>query len=167
MGLCESGQEPEKKIKKAKNLQLFNAPIRSKMACIKKNMKNSVSQIDIKDIKQIKFTQMYKYKGTYNKKGEFTTLISATLEMQGNSLMKNRTKDSRELTRIEETDDMDENSGYCVEYITDGKMNKEKVIQSNDKNTIDNYIEFADNTNDITAIKNKINIYNKKKQIKK
>ena len=68
---------------------------------------------------------------------------------------------------VSQADDMDENSGYCVEYITDGKMNKEKVIKSNDKNTIDNYIEFVDNTNDIIAIKNKINIYNKKKQIKK
>jgi len=162
MGLCESNQGPERnKQKSNKGLQLFNAPIRSNMAYIKKNMMNSQSQIDIR---QPKFTQTYKYKGRYNKKGEYTTLISATLEMQGNSLMKNRSKDSREMTRIDETEDIDETSGNGVEYITDGIMNKEKVIQSNDKNTIDNYIEYVDNTND-KNIKNKIDIYNKKKQI--
>ena len=163
MGLCESNQGPEgNRNKSNKGRQLFNAPIRSNIACIKKNMMNSQSQIDFR---QAKFPKTYKYKGTYNKKGEYTTLISATLEMQGNSLMKNRSKDSREITRIDETEDIDETSGNGVEYITDGKMNKEKVIQSNDKNTIDNYIEYVDNTDD-KNIRNKIDIYNKKRQIK-
>ena len=68
------------------------------------------------------------------------------------------------INSIDET--LNESSSQVFEIIADGKMDEDKVKQSTDETTIDNYIEFIGNKNDDIK-KNKIDIYNSKKLKKK
>ncbi len=69
-------------------------------------------------------------------------------------------RNSREITSVEET--MNESSDV-IEIISNGKVDKERVKQSKDKSTIDNYIEFIDNEdNSFSNDNNKFDMYNKK-----
>ena len=66
-------------------------------------------------------------------------------------------KNSREITNVEET--LNESSSQVFEIIADGKMDKDKVKQSTDKTTIDNYIEYIDNKEEEFK-DTKVDIYN-------
>ena len=68
------------------------------------------------------------------------------------------------INSIDET--LNESSSQVFEIIADGKMDEDKVKQSTDETTIDNYIEYIGNKNDDIK-KNKIDIYNSKKLKKK
>ena len=162
MGVCETYENSKKKSKKSnKGNQPFHAPIHSSKNIFNvKNTHNSVSQIDI-PITQVKPIPLYKYNSVYGKKEDQTTLVTGSLhEMQGNSLMNLGSRNSREITSLEET--MNESSDV-IEIISNGKVDKERVKQSKDKSTIDNYIEFIDNEdNSISNDNNKFDMYNKK-----
>ena len=162
MGVCETYQNT-KKIQKRKNKSYlpFCAKIHSSKGTYKlsDNTINTVSQIDIPKYKT-KPTSLYRYKSIYDKKDDQTTLIAGSLhDIQGNSLMNIGTRNSREITSLEET--MNESS-EAFEIISDGKVDKERVKQSNDKNTIDNYIEFIDDKDNSFYKNNKFDIYKKK-----
>ena len=155
MGVCESYTEPKKKKKSNKGHQLYYASITPYKPIFKPGQINSISYVDIKPKNNI---SLYKYKSIYNDKADLPTLITGTLDKENNSL--DRTRNSKTINSIEET--MNENSGD-VEYIENGQINQEKVIQSTDKTTIDNYIEYIYNKNDENLSKNIIDIYNSKK----
>ena len=151
MGVCETYENSKKKSKKSnKGNQPFHAPIHSSKNIFNvKNTHNSVSQIDI-PITQVKPIPLYKYNSVYGKKEDQTTLVTGSLhEMQGNSLMNLGSRNSREITSLEET--MNESSDI-IEIISNGKVDKERVKQSKDKSTIDNYIEFIDNEDNFLVI---------------
>ena len=155
MGVCESYTEPKNKKKSNKGHQLYYAPITPYKPIFKPGQINSISYVDIKQKNNI---SLYKYKSIYNDKADLPTLITGTLDKENNSL--DRTRNSKTINSIEET--MNENSGD-VEYIENGQINQEKVIQSTDKTTIDNYIEYIYNKNDENLSKSIIDIYNSKK----
>ena len=155
MGICESNYSEKYIMKpKHKKKQPFHAPIRSVKKFDDNYSLSTLSQTDAISLKKAKSTKkvgLYKYKGTYGKKEEQTTLLSESLY---NSFNK---KNSRENTGVEET--LNESSSQVFEFISDGKMDKNMVKQSTDKTTIDNYIEYIDNQEE--DFKNsKINIKN-------
>ena len=157
MGICESDYSEKNIISHKKQLQPFHAPIRSQKNFNNNFSLNNLSQTDIvsfKYSKPSKQVRLYKYKGTYDKKEEQTTLLSESLY---NSFIHNQKNNSRDITNIEET--LNESSSQVFEIITDGKMDKDRVKQSTDKTTIDNYIEYIDDKE--TDLKNsKIDINN-------
>ena len=163
MGVCETYENTKKKPKKTnKGNQLYHAPIRSSKNHFNiKNNINTLSQIDIPSShEEKKPVLLYKYKSVYGKKDDQTTLVTGSLqELQGNSLMNIVPRNSREITSKEET--MNESS-EAIEIICNGKVDKEKVKQSKDETTIDNYIEFIDNKDNSFSQCNKFDIYNKK-----
>ena len=76
---------------------------------------STLSQTDIISIKKAKPPKkvgLYKYKGTYGKKEEQTTLLSESLYNSFNR------KNSRELTGVSET--LNESSSQVFEFISDG-----------------------------------------------
>ena len=155
MGICESNYSEKNIMKpKHKKKQPFHAQIQSDKKIDDNYSLSTLSQTDVISLKKAKSTKkvgLYKYKGTYGKKEEQTTLLSESLY---NSFNK---KNSRENTGVEET--LNESSSQVFEFISDGKMDKNMVKQSTDKTTIDNYIEYIDNQEE--DIKNsKINIKN-------
>ena len=155
MGICESNYSEKYIVKpKHKKKQPFHAQIRSVKKFDDNYSLSTLSQTDVISLKKAKSTKkvgLYKYKGTYGKKEEQTTLLSESLY---NSFNK---KNSRENTGVEET--LNESSSQVFEFISDGKMDKNMVKKSTDKTTIDNYIEYIDNKEE--DIKNsKINIKN-------
>jgi len=165
MGICESEANNPKKenVLTKKRLQPFHAPIRSqkKFENFPKNNGLSIlSQTDIisnKEHKQMK-PIIYKYKSTYGKNDEHTTLMTESLY---NSLSNIKSRNSKEnITSIDET--LNESSNQVFEIISDGKIDEDKVKQSTDETTIDNYIEFIENKTYYTK-KNKLDIYNTKK----
>ena len=159
MGICESNSSEKYIIKPKKQKQPFHAPIRSVEKFDNNYSLSTLSQTDIISIKKAKPPKkvgLYKYKGTYGKKEEQTTLLSESLYNSFNR------KNSRELTGVSET--LNESSSQVFEFISDGKMDKSMVKKSNDKTTIDNYIEYIDNTNEIKNTK--IDLYSNKKQDK-
>ena len=162
MGVCETYENTKKNQKRQNKSYLpFRAPIHSSKGNFELNDKtgNTISQIDIPKC-QTKPISLYRYKSTYGKKDDQTTLVAGSLhDMQGNSLMNIGSRNSREITSIEET--MNESS-EAFEIISDGKVDKERVKQSNDKNTIDNYIEFIDDEENSFYKNSKLDIYNKK-----
>ena len=88
--------------------------------------------------------------------------MTESLFEMNNSMNKTREKNSRDTTNIEET--LNESSSQVFEIISDGKLDKDKIKKINDKSTIDNYIEYIDNTNEIKNTK--IDLYSNKKQEK-
>ena len=149
-------------IKPKKQKQPFHTQIRSVEKFDNYSL-STLSQTDIISIKKAKPPKkvgLYKYKGTYGKKEEQTTLLSESLYNSFNR------KNSRELTGVSET--LNESSSQVFEFISDGKMDKSMVKKSNDKTTIDNYIEYIDNKEeDIKNSKVDINnIYQNKKKYK-
>ena len=169
MGICESEANNPKKenVLTKKRLQPFHAPIRSqkKFENLPKNNGLSIlSQTDIisyKEHKQIK-PIIYKYKSTYGKNDEHTTLMTESLYNSLSNIKAGNSKNN--INSIDET--LNESSSQVFEIIADGKMDEDKVKQSTDETTIDNYIEFIGNKNDDIK-KNKIDIYNSKKLKKK
>ena len=164
MGICESNYSEKYIMKpKHKKKQPFHAPIRSVKKFDDNYSLSTLSQTDVISLKKAKSTKkvgLYKYKGTYGKKEEQTTLLSESLYNSFNR------KNSRELTGVSET--LNESSSQVFEFISDGKMDKSMVKKSNDKTTIDNYIEYIDNKEeDIKNSKVDINnIYQNKKKYK-
>ena len=123
---------------------------------------------------------LYKYSGTYYKKGEQTSLMTVSLhELQGNSnSLNNKTKNSQiycntkdndsiyKITRINENDN--ESSSESIEIINDGRMDEKMVQKSTDKTTIENYNEYiGKNDNIVKKNNNKTDIYKRKKCVKK
>ena len=169
MGICESeANNPKKEKVLAKNrLQPFYAPIRPQKIfqnLPKNNGLSILSQTDIISHKEHKKTKpiIYKYKSTYGKNNEQTTLMTETLY---NSLSNSKLGNSKDnINSINET--LNESSSQVFEIIADGKMDEDKVKQSTDETTIDNYIEYIGNKNDDIK-KNRIDIYNSKKLKKK
>ena len=88
--------------------------------------------------------------------------MSESLYNSLGNLRKENSKDN--INNIDET--LNESSSQVFEIIFDGKMNEDKVKQSTDEITIDNYIEFIENKKDNTK-KNIVDIYNNKKLKKK
>lgn len=185
MGICESTKENRRRNKKNHNKgkQPYSAPVKD---YINKNNDttnlgntiNTISQNDLmsnNDLYKRKPTKLYKYSGTYRKKGEQLSLMTVSLhEMQGNSLnaqskySRNRnTKNNNSLynnTCIDETEN--ESSNEAIEIIYDGKMDENMIQKSTDKTTINNYNEFIGKKEKIPK-KNNIDIYNRKKSVKK
>ena len=169
MGICESGANtPDKNnVLTKKRLQPFHAPIHSEKAF--QNLTNNnglsiLSQTDIMSYRELKKEKpiVYKYKSTYGKNDEQTTLMTESLY---NSMSNIRAVNSKNnINSIDET--LNESSSQVFEIISDGKMDENKVKQSTDETTIDNYIEYIGKKNDDTK-KNKIDIYNSKKLKKK
>jgi len=173
MGICDSSndQKGKKNIPKNKGKQLFSAPIKSKNNDNKmtSDLTTTISLLDIKsqnNVNKNRPSLLYKYRGTYCKKGEQTSIMTATLQdLQGNSLINNKTENKNTMSAnsiysfIDETGNESRNG---FEIILDGKVNEDMVQKSTDKSTIDNYIEYVINKEKINSPKNKIDIYSKK-----
>ena len=169
MGICESeANNPQKKNVLAKNrLQPFHAPIHNQKIFQNLPTNNGLSilsQTDIISHKEHNQTKpiIYKYKSTYGKNNEQTTLVTESLYNSLSNIKKENSKDN--INSIDET--LNESSSQVFEIIADGKMDEDKVKQSTDETTIDNYIEYIGNKNDDIK-KNRIDIYNSKKLKKK
>ena len=165
MGICESeANNPEKEnLSKKNRLQPFHAPIRSQKIfqnLPKNNGPNILSQTDIISHKEHLETKpiIYKYKSTYGQNNEQITLVTESLYNSLTNIKKGNSKDN--INSIDET--LNESSSQVYEIIADGKMDEDKVKQSTDETTIDNYIEYIGNRNDDIK-KNRIDIYNNKK----
>ena len=172
MGICNSinnGKNDKVKAQKNKGKQLFSAPIRSRtndnnMTANLTTTMNTVSQLDIKSHKNANKKNpslLYKYKSTYCNKGEQISVMTATLQdLQGNSLLNNRTENNNTkgansiYTFID-----DNNSSNGFEIISEGIVDEDMVQKSTDKSTIDSYIEFVGNKEKFNSRKNKIDIY--------
>ena len=145
MGICESEANNPKKenVLTKKRLQPFHAPIRSQKIfqnLPKNNDLNILSQADIISHKEHNQTKpiIYKYKSTYGKNNEQTTLVTESLYNSLSNIKKENSKDN--INSIDET--LNESSSQVFEIIADGKMDEDKVKQSTDETTIDNYIEY-------------------------
>ena len=169
MGICESGSNTPHKnnVLTKKRLQPFHAPIHSEKAF--QNLTNNnglsiLSQTDIMSYRELKKEKpiVYKYKSTYGKNDEQTTLMTESLYNSMSNIKAVNSKNN--INSIDET--LNESSSQVFEIISDGKMDENKVKQSTDETTIDNYIEYIGKKNDDTK-KNKIDIYNSKKLKKK
>ena len=169
MGICESGANTPHKnnVLTKKRLQPFHAPIHSEKAF--QNLTNNnglsiLSQTDIMSYRELKKEKpiVYKYKSTYGKNDEQTTLMTESLYNSMSNIREVNSKNN--INSIDET--LNESSSQVFEIISDGKMDENKVKQSTDETTIDNYIEYIGKKNDDTK-KNKIDIYNSKKLKKK
>ena len=169
MGICESGANTPHKnnVLTKKRLQPFHAPIHSEkdfQNLTKNNGLSILSQTDIMSYRELKKEKpiVYKYKSTYGKNDEQTTLMTESLYNSLSNIKAGISKDN--INSIDET--LNESSSQVFEIISDGKMDENKVKQSTDETTIDNYIEYIEKKNDDTK-KNKIDIYNSKKFKKK
>ena len=181
MRLCDSYNKKSKNQKKSnKGKQQYCAPIKENLYNDNTNnfnsTKNTISQASFNDFKKQKPSPLYKYSGTYYKKGEQISLMTLSLhDIHGNSLFTNKEKNSQ-VNKTKNNNsiynsciDEDENessSNDVLEIIYDGKMDETMVEKSTDRTTIDNYNEFIGNNNKIPK-KNKIDIYNNKKSFKK
>ena len=176
MGICESSKEKRKRNKKHHNKgkQPYAAPVKDYSNIYATNLGNTfntISQIDLmnnNDFKKSKPFNLYRYKGTYYKKGEQLSLMTVSLnEIQGNSLNKTtKYSESKVIknnslynTCIDETEN--ESSDEVIEIIYDGKMDENMIQKSTDKATINNYNEFIGKNNSISK-KYNVDIYNKK-----
>ena len=165
MGICESSDLAQNTLLFKKELQPYNARIDSTEDFSQNNQQSIFSQpntLNNNDIKKQKSIFLYKYQSRYGKNDEQTTLMTESLFEMNNSMNKTREKYSRDTTNIEET--LNESSSQVFEIISDGKLDKDKIKKINDKSTIDNYIEYIDNTNEIKNTK--IDLYSNKKQEK-
>ena len=158
MGICESNDTGKNSFVEKRKSQPFHAPIYYKTSSFQNNNLSFLSQASIISHKQSK-PILYKYRSTYGKNDEQTTLMTESLY---NSLYSgNKTLNNFE--SIDET--LNESSSQVYEIISDGKMDEDKLKQSTDKTTIDNYIEYIEN-NSQDKKQSKIDIYNNKKQKK-
>ena len=169
MGICESeGNAPGKSsVIAKKRLQPFYAPIRSEKIFYNWPKNNGISFLSQNDIMSFKENNnskpiLYKYKSTYVKNNEQTTLMTESLYNSLSNIKSRNSKDN--ITNIDET--LNESSNQVFEIISDGKIDEDKVKQSTDETTIDNYIEFIENKT-YDAKKNKLDIYNTKKNKEK
>ena len=185
MGLCESNKKKYKcHQKNNKGKQRFCAPIQENLYNDNTNnfgsTINTISQIDLmsyNSFQRKKPSTLYKYNGTYYKKGEQFSLMTFSLhDIQGNSLLNSKEKNSQIYNskinnnsiytpRIEENEN-ESTSNEILEIIYDGKMDEKMVEKSTDETTIDNYNEFI-GINKKLPKKNIIDIYNKKNNPKK
>lgn len=90
-------------------------------------------------------------------------------QLQENSLLNNRTKNSIRTnsiynTCIDETEN-ESSSNNVLEIIYDGKMDENMVQKSTDKTTMENYNEFI-GKKDKSLKSSKIDIYNRRKCVK-
>ena len=180
MGTCESTNEKKGKanIRKNKGKQLFSAPIKSKNNDnnMTSNLASTMNTISILDNKNLKYKNknrpslLYKYRGTYCKKGEQISIMTATLQdLQGNSLINNKIENNNTMATNSIYSIIDETaneSSIGFEIIFDGKIDEDMVQKSTDKSTVDNYIEFVGKKGKINSQKNKIDIYSKNKKEK-
>ena len=160
MGACDSNNGKKQKTNKPKNKgkQLFSAPIsRTKndnnMNSSLATTMNSFSQMDIKRFNsgnKNRPSLLYKYKGTYYKKEEQMSIMTATLQdLNGNSLLNNKTENNKTIatnsiyTFIDKTEDDSLSNGF--EIISDGKVDEDMVQKSTDRSTIDSYFEYVEN----------------------
>ena len=157
MGICESNDTGKNSFIEKRKAQPFHAPIYYKTSTFNNNL-SFLSQASIISHKQSK-PILYKYRSTYGKNDDQTTLMTESLY---NSLYSG----SKTLNNFESIDEtLNESSSQVYEIISDGKMDEDKVKQSTDKTTINNYIEYiGNNSQDIK--KSKVDIYNNKKQKK-
>ena len=165
MGICESSDLAQNTLLFKKELQPYHARIDSTEDFSQNNQQRIFSQpntLNNKDIKKQKSIFLYKYQSRYGKNDEQTTLMTESLFEMNNSMNKTREKYSRDTTNIEET--LNESSSQVFEIISDGKLDKDEIKKINDKSTIDNYIEYIDNTNEIKNTK--IDLYSNKKHEK-
>ena len=179
MGICDSnnnGKKEKMKLRNNKGKQLFSAPIKDRKNDnnITNNLTttmNTMSQIDIKSLNhenRIKPSLLYKYKSTYCNKGEQVSVMTATLQdLQGNSLLNNKTENNN--TKAANSiytiaDENDSSNGF--EIISEGIVDEDMVQKSTDKSTIDSYIEFVGQKDKFNSPKNKIDIYHNNKNSK-
>lgn len=179
MGICNSnnnGKKEKMKLRNNKGKQPFSAPVKNR----KKNNNmtnnltttmNTMSQIDIKSLNhenRIKPSLLYKYKSTYCNKGEQVSVMTATLQdLQGNSLLNNKTENNN--TKVANSiytiaDENDSSNGF--EIISEGIVDEDMVQKSTDKSTIDSYIEFVAQKDKFSSPKNKFDIYHSNKNSK-
>ena len=179
MGICNSnnnGKKEKMKLRNNKGKQPFSAPVKNR----KKNNNmtnnltttmNTMSQIDIKSLNhenRIKPSLLYKYKSTYCNKGEQVSVMTATLQdLQGNSLLNNKTENNN--TKAANSiytiaDENDSSNGF--EIISEGIVDEDMVQKSTDKSTIDSYIEFVAQKDKFSSPKNKFDIYHSNKNSK-
>ena len=172
MGICNSnnnGKKEKMKLRNNKGKQPFSAPVKNRknnnnMTNNLTTTMNTMSQIDIKSLNhenRIKPSLLYKYKSTYCNKGEQVSVMTATLQdLQGNSLLNNKTENNN--TKAANSiytiaDENDSSNGF--EIISEGIVDEDMVQKSTDKSTIDSYIEFVAQKDKFNFSKNKIDIY--------
>jgi hypothetical protein len=178
MGACDSISAKNQKIniRKNKGRQPFSAPIsRTKndnnLTSSLSTTINAFSQLDLKKFNsgnKNRPSLLYKYKGTYCKKGEQISIMTATLQdLQGNSLLNNKTENNNTKAANSIYTIVDENdSSNGFEIISEGIVDEDMVQKSTDKSTIDSYIEFIGQKDKFNSPKNKIDIYHNNKNSK-
>lgn len=183
MGACESINSQNKKNNKRSNIgkQPYSAPIKNNYDNDDNTTNlgttiNTISQIDDltynNEFNRRGPSGLYKYNGTYYKKGEQISLMTVSLhQLQENSLLNNRSRTNRSInnnsiynTCIDETEN-ESSSNDVLEIIYDGKMDENMVHKSTDKTTMENYNEFI-GKKDKSLKNNKIDIYNRRKCVK-
>ena len=179
MGICDSDNNDKKdkvKFPNNKGKQLFSAPIGGRkndnnMTNNLTTTMNTISQVDIQSLNhenKIRPSLLYKYKSSYCNKGEQISVMTATLQdLQGNSLLNNKTENNN--TRVANSiytfvDENDSSNGF--EIIAEGVVDEDMVQKSTDKSTIDSYIEFIGKKDKFSSPKNKIDIYHNNKNSK-
>ena len=177
MGACDSTNAKNQKIniRKNKGRQPFSAPMsRTKndnnLTSSLSTTINAFSQLDLKKFNsgnKNRPSLLYKYKGTYCKKGEQISIMTATLQdLQGNSLLNNQTENNNTMatnsiyTFIDEVEDESSNG---FEIISDGRVDKDMVQKSTDRGTIDSYLEYVENREKNNSTNSRIYAYNNNK----
>jgi len=183
MGACESINGENKKNNKRRNIgkQPYSAPIKYNYENDDNTTNlgttiNTISQVDDltinNEFKRRGPSGLYKYNGTYYRKGEQISLMTVSLhQLQENSLLNNRSRTNRSInnnsiynTCIDETEN-ESSSNDVLEIIYDGKMDENMVQKSTDKTTMENYNEFNEKK-DKTLGNSKVDIYNRRKCVK-
>ena len=173
MGVCDSINAKNQKANKSKNKgrQPFSAPISRKnndnnMTSSLTTTMNTLSQIEIKKYNSGNINRpslLYKYKGTYCKKGEQTSIMTATLQdLQGNSLLNNQTENNNTMVAnsIYTFFDEAEESSNGFEIISEGKVDEDMIQKSTDRTTIDSYLEYVENKEKKNSTNSRIYAYN-------
>ena len=183
MGACESINGENKKNNKRRNIgkQPYSAPIKYNYENDDNTTNlgttiNTISQVDDltcnNEFKRRGPSGLYKYNGTYYRKGEQISLMTVSLhQLQENSLLNNRSRTNRSInnnsiynTCIDETEN-ESSSNDVLEIIYDGKMDENMVQKSTDKTTMENYNEFI-GKKDKTLGNSKVDIYNRRNCVK-
>ena len=183
MGTCESikGQKNKNYKRSNKGKQPYSAPIKNYYDNDDNTTNlgttiNTISQIDNltcnNEFDKRGPSGLYKYNGTYYRKGEQISLMTVSLhQLQENSLLNNRSRTNRSMnnnsiynTYIDETEN-ESSSNDVLEIIYDGKMDENMVQKSTDKTTMENYNEFI-GKKEKTLQNSKIDIYNRRKCVK-
>lgn len=177
MGACDSISAKNQKanIRKNKGRQPFSAPISRKindnnMTSSLATTMNTLSQLDIKRFNsenKKRSSLLYKYKGTYCKKGEQISVMTATLQdLQGNSLLNNQTENNNTMATnsiYSFIDEVEDESSNGFEIISDGKVDEDMIQKSSDRSTIDSYLEFVENKEKKNSTNSRIYAYKNNK----